>query len=297
MIYLMCLYPLLYPRVPVPDRVNDVQLKTMKQKECLLTRLRNYAIVQKNPDLCGLALTVDSIQGEACNFFIKDFKDVGNVQGFPKQINRNTLLMASNERGGRFLDKTSEMGVDKSYWSWNAKAADLDNDGWQDIYVATGFIDSGIHTNVFFHNKKGRYFERQEEAYGLQDYLYTTSYVYTDLDNDGDLDIVANGINAPVRLFINNEANNHSISIQLFDKKNDLHAVGSKVYIYYGNNGQQMREVKLGGGFLSFNSTRLHFGLGKLKKIKHIKIRWNDGYVTNIKKELLTNHHYEITRL
>ena len=57
-----------------------------------------------------------------------------------------------------------------------------------------------------------------------------------------------------------------------------------------------MREVKLGGGFLSFNSTTLHFGIGRFSHIDKIKILWNDQTSTNIEKKIPANHRYEITR-
>ena len=59
--------------------------------------------------------------------------------------------------GGKFDERAVELGVDQSFWSWNAKFADLDNDGWQDIYVGNGFnFGKEIHSNIFFHNQGGR---------------------------------------------------------------------------------------------------------------------------------------------
>ena len=53
----------------------------------------------------------------------------------------------------------------------------------------------------FFTIKRGAISKDGKKSYGLEDFIHTTSYVYTDMDADGDLDIVSNGINAPVRDF------------------------------------------------------------------------------------------------
>jgi hypothetical protein len=45
-----------------------------------------------------------------------------------------------NEGGGRFADVGIEMGVNLGRWAWSSKFVDLDNDGWQDLVVANGFV-------------------------------------------------------------------------------------------------------------------------------------------------------------
>ena len=59
----------------------------------------------------------------------------------------------------RYQDQTKLFGVDESFWSWNAQAADFDADGWMDIYVANGTPYSQesrrATPNVFYHNQAG----------------------------------------------------------------------------------------------------------------------------------------------
>ena len=57
----------------------------------------------------------------------------------------NTLL--KNESQSRFADVSKEAGVEMGRWAWGSQFADINNDGWDDILIANGFItknaDSG----------------------------------------------------------------------------------------------------------------------------------------------------------
>ena len=217
---------------------------------------------------------------------------------FPQKAN-NKLLMRQG-KNNRFEDKTDTMGVGQSYWSWNAKAADLDNDEWQDIYVGNGFGFGNeltdIHSNVFYHNQQGQRFATAQDAFGLNDHISTHAYTFTDLDLDGDLDIVATGTLAMPRLFLNQQATHHSISFELIDLQGNRHCVGCKVIIHYGEKRHQIREIKLSGGFLSFDDTIAHFGLGNHQTISAVEIVWSDGTLDQLLQTLPANHRYRIVR-
>ena len=267
-------------------------------QECWFNLIRQYAVKTKNSDLCTILQYVEPTQYLMCSRSSAQ-KDFGEIldsfqANFIPQINRNALLMGN--RDGTFKNQVNTMQAADTHWSWNSKAADLDNDTWQDIYVGNGLMGFGIQSNVFLHNQKGKKFESREKFFGLEDYLHTPSYIYTDMDNDGDLDIVTRRINAPMGLFLNNNTKGNSITFLLQDSKGNFFALGAKVYIFYGNNKAQLREIKSGGGFMSFNSSKLHFGLGQYKKINKIKIIWPDRSESFVHKELPVNYHYVVTR-
>ena len=50
----------------------------------------------------------------------------------------NTLLR--NLGDGKFMDKSSTAGVAMGRWSWGSKFVDVNNDGWEDLVVANGYI-------------------------------------------------------------------------------------------------------------------------------------------------------------
>lgn len=213
------------------------------------------------------------------------------------QQQSNKLLLGKGD--GSFTDATETMKANNTFWSWNSKAADLDNDEWQDLLVVNGFgfgeQQNEIHSNLFFHNQQGKHFERKQEAFGLTQHLNTPSYTYTDIDLDGDIDIVATAIMSNP-LFYRNNSTNNGISFILRDEIGNRFCIGCKLIITYGNGKQQIRELKLSGGFLSFDDSVLYFGLGNHNEVDKIEIIWSDGFQQELKLLLASGKRYKIER-
>lgn len=55
---------------------------------------------------------------------------------------RGNSLFAGNSGGGEFQDVSQEMGVTMGRWAWASRFTDINNDGWEDIVVANGFIST-----------------------------------------------------------------------------------------------------------------------------------------------------------
>lgn len=201
---------------------------------------------------------------------------------YSAQQQANKLLIAGSDG---FSDVTDAYGVAESYWSWNAQAADLDNDGWTDIYVGNGFRfgDSfyEIHGNVAYRNRRGERFENAGSDWGLDDKLNTPSFVYLDLDLDGDLDIAATGVVAGPRFFINHVPKRPGIRIQLDDDAHNTAGIGARVEVWDSEGGRQLREIKLSGGFLSYPNPVAHFGLPGATRMARLRVVWPDGGVSD----------------
>jgi len=193
----------------------------------------------------------------------------------------NSLIQTDEEKG--FKDTAKAKGVDVGGWTWNAQFADLNNDGWSDLYVATGGINYQIiDSNKLFLNDGTGAFKNITQEAGLTDYDVTPSYVYIDYDRDGDLDIVTNSLDAPLRVYRNDTDNGaQAIAFVLQDKKNaNPYAVGARLIITYdldGQEKQQMGIVKGSGGFKSLSAFKTHFGLGKASMVKKVEITWPEG--------------------
>ena len=226
-------------------------------------------------------------------------EQVLNQNEFLPQSQRNILLLNS---GDGFADMSTEYGVGSSYWSWNAKAADLDNDGWQDIYVGNGFHfgDSfyEVQPNVFYQNLAGNGFAENAAAWGLDDPLNTPSYTYTDFDLDGDVDIIASGVLSPPRVFVNQQAANQSVTFLLRQDGSNSRAIGAKITINYGEDGalHQRKELKMSGGFMSFDNAVVHFGIGAHDEIDRVIVTWPDGEETVIDTPLAASRFYQVQR-
>lgn len=210
---------------------------------------------------------------------------------------RNVLLSLTPD--GRYEDIADLMGIKVSGWNWNAKFADLDNDQWQDLFIATGNLPRPIReTNVYYHNNQGKKFTDETIQSGLLDYNPTGSSVFIDMDNDGDLDIITAPFHAPPIIYRNQSTGNNSITIELMDEIGNATGIGSRITIYYGKDSKkhQVREIKASGGYQSFDPPVAHFGLGKHNEISEIEIRWSTGETTRISQSLSTGYQYRISR-
>ena len=222
-----------------------------------------------------------------------------NQDDFLPQAQRNVLLISN---GGGFVDQSVRFGVESSFWSWNARAADLDNDGWQDIYVGNGFHfgDSfyEVQPNILFHNNGGTAFENIAPLWGLDDRINTPSYTYLDIDLDGDLDIIATGVLSPPRVYVNQQVEHNSLTFLLEQATGNSAAIGAKVTIHYGDseNLAQRKELKLSGGFMSFDNTAVHFGIGRHQSIDSFSVTWPDGRTTEYAMTLPANRFYRVRR-
>ena len=87
----------------------------------------------------------------------------------------------------------------------------------------------------------------------------------------------------------------NSIIFELRDAVSNSHAYGAEVTIRTAS-GAQIRELQMSGGFSSFDTPQLHFGLGDLDQIESVEILWPDGKKDQFKKPLTANAYYRITR-
>ncbi|MGI9427464.1 MAG: FG-GAP repeat domain-containing protein [Bythopirellula sp.] len=65
-------------------------------------------------------------------------------QRYQRFARGNTLLR--NQADGTFDDRSAQAGIEMGRWAWGSHFVDLNNDGWEDLVVANGFLttnDSG----------------------------------------------------------------------------------------------------------------------------------------------------------
>src|SRR5205085_8632316 len=100
-----------------------------------------------------------------------------------------------------------------------------------------------------------------------------------DLDNDGDLDLIENNINQPAFIYENLSDklhHNHYLQIRLSGEGLNSQGLGSKVFIYTGQNHQYLEQMP-SSGYESTVSSVLHFGLGANDHVDSLRITWLDG--------------------
>jgi uncharacterized membrane protein YraQ (UPF0718 family) len=216
----------------------------------------------------------------------------------PQVRHGNVLLKRTPD--GKLENIAPQMKVTNTHWGWTARFADLNNDTFQDIYAANGKSQLlGVSPKILFLNQEGRAFREAGREFGLDDQVDTYSMVFADFDRDGDVDVLANGLLAPLRLFKNEATAAGSVTLELEDSKANSHCIGCKILVSSQSPKgpvKQLREIKASGAYASFDPPEAHFGLGDLSKIDSMEIHWSDGARTRLPASLAAGFHYKIKR-
>lgn len=108
---------------------------------------------------------------------------------FTANQGQNKLYL--NKGNFEFEDITDRAGVGGSKaWSTGVSIADVNGDGWQDIYVCnSGDVEGDDKENELFINNGDLTFTERAEEFGIADKGFTTHAVFFDYDRDGDLDL------------------------------------------------------------------------------------------------------------
>src|SRR5258708_27435417 len=104
---------------------------------------------------------------------------------------------------------------------------------------------------------------------------YYNGAAYADLDNDGNLVLVINCINAQAIVLKNNAPKKNYLSISFKGDSLNTFGVGVKTYLFT-KKGLQYQQLMLTRGFESSSDARLHFGLDSLSSVDSILIVWPD---------------------
>lgn len=119
-------------------------------------------------------------------------------------------------------------------------------------------------------------FEDTTDAWGLNQPGIHHGAALGDLDNDGDLDLVVNTLNAPGEVWINT-GSTPRVAVDLIGLPPNTGAVGAKVTLLNGALPEQSEEMMLGGKYLSSSQNRLVFAAGTQSGGMSLEVRWPSG--------------------
>ncbi len=262
--------------------------------------------------------------------------------GYNFQYSRNNLQY--NRRNGLFSEVGLHAGIEATDWSWAPLFMDFDNDGLKDLfisngiskrlndidyinYVTDGALQKKMNTNQmnendldlinkfpqtkipnrFFKNKGELSFEDVGNQVSGNSDSYSNGAVYADLDNDGDLDIVVNNVDAPATVYKNttNDIKQRDfLSIQLHGPPTNINALGAKVIVFVDKQIRTYENYPV-RGFMSSMQVPMHIGLHAAtvdsilliwpdNTFQHISHQKNESKITVNHKEGLPKFDYRI---
>ncbi len=245
------------------------------------------------------------------------------------------LALFSNDRTGTFTLLGKEAGLPEKGLGDGATLADLDGDGWTDLFLPR---------IGWFRNREGKGFEARKEIPPDPDALGSAAFDFdndgrmdlvvagrkprllrgdgrggftdvtaaagldkvpegewrgvaaADLDSDGDADLVISRNGGPPLVLRNDGGNLNSwLRIKLTGLHTNKAGVGTKVEVHAGAEWQR-REVRLGDGYLSQEPDTLLFGLGGRKLVDFVRLIWPGG-VLQSEMEVSAGQTFSVSEL
>jgi hypothetical protein len=219
----------------------------------------------------------------------------GDIEGDGRQdilmtgLKNETYEVFLNQGRGLFDDgsvRTGLLNLSRRWNGWGCGLVDLDNDGWLDLFVAGGGLDTqDAESNRIFRNQGGR-FEDVTDRVGdeFAQRAQHRGVVFADFDGDGRIDAAVTGLNAPIELWWNRSPQavpaRHWLQLRLTGRQSNRSAIGAEVRCHSGGR-EQVRTVSGSVGYASTSDLTVHFGLGEATRAE-VEIRWPSGLLQKL---------------
>lgn len=234
-----------------------------------------------------------------------------------EEFPRNCLYW--NRGDGTYAEIASFAGVAATGWSWTPLFLDVDLDGWEDLLVSNGHahdvndrdinerIKSRPNQNVqatksvlneyprldppkfAFRNRRDLTFEDVSQTWGFNSTRIAHGMIAADLDNDGDLDIVANAMEGPPLIY-RNDSSQPRVSVRLKGRSPNTAGIGAEIRLL-GGPVEQRQMILAGGQYLSHSQPQRTFAAGPGELT--LEVRWASRRISRI-PGVQANYLYEV---
>lgn len=207
--------------------------------------------------------------------------------GLPFRVETDALYLGDGKGG--FSDVGKAWGIVRPTLPMGSNYGDLDQDGWLDVYLGTGYpAYDGLMPNVLWRNDAGKRFLDVTTAAGVGHLQKGHGVAFADFDADGDTDLFAElggafpGDGFANALFENPGTGAHWIDVRLIGADKNTFGVNARLIVRAaeadGTLRPRHRLVNSGGSFGS-NPLTQRIGLGAAQRVHSLEVRWPRGAV------------------
>jgi hypothetical protein len=229
-----------------------------------------------------------------------DYDHSGVTSILITNFSNQMLSLYHNEGKGLFVDEAPRSEVGRASLltlGFGCFFFDYDLDGWPDIFIANGHIDSDIQRvqpNVkyampphLFRNEGRGEFKEVTKTLGsaFNSPRVGRGAAYADINNDGRLDLLLSTNGGPAHLFQNEliagNLANKGLRVKLVGTKSNRDGIGAVAKLTSGGD-TQTQMLRSGSSYLSSSELVLTFGLAQRDQADSIEIRWPSGQIDKL---------------
>ncbi len=239
----------------------------------------------------GVAYNEHGFEQGGMGIGVGDFDNDGRLDLIKTNFSGDYPNLYHSIGGGIFEDLVVKAGlaINPQYVGWGVGFADLDNDGWKDVFQVNGHVypeldrkdgsEKYSNPRLVYRNLGNGAFEDVSAMAGAGAAQKRSSRgaAFGDFDNDGDVDVLVMNMGETPSLLRNDlKSANRWLKVALRGTKSNRSAIGATVVVEAGKT-RQADAVLSQSSYISHNDSRLHFGLGAEARADRIVVRWPNG--------------------
>lgn len=261
---------------------NDVMPNFLYQNEGQGAFIENGLLSGVAVDFAGV---LQGSMGVDCGDYDLD----GNIDLIVTSFQDEMPTLYRNSGLGFFEDVTvraGELNRAAPDVTWGVSFSDFDNDSFPDLFMASGHLQDNIRDtddtqsysakNLWYENQNGKFRLLEEGVLDVPGKEVSRGSIATDLDADGDIDVVVLNCNSAASILENvTPANHHWLQIRLSGTESQRDGIGSRVIVHARH--KLTQQVIAGRSYQGHCGLDLHFGLGTSARVDQVEVHWSSG--------------------
>ena len=240
----------------------------------------------------GLATPRSSMGG-----LLGDFDEDGRLDLYVTNLGAKKLFLRASD--GSFVESAAAFGVEGIarvnavcpigtddpnclMLSWTAALSDFDLDGYDELLVVNGinYPNQPPPPPLLFKRGADVVYHEVSSEIGCID---ARGLVVTDLDGDGDQDVLVTPNNGPLVVYENrgHPASSSWLNVKLRGRSGNRDGIGAVVTAHFASGRDVMRVVGSGGMINSSAPAEAFFGLGR-DAITELVVQWPSGRLSDV---------------